>query len=214
MIKKYENLITVDIICHGVPSQKLFFDELSELNINSSDVKTVSFRNEKGYLLSIDSFDNKILYADDSINNNYYRNFLNGNFFRENCYNCRYACKERVSDITIGDFWGLSDDCKIKDDEFKGISVALANTEVGLTLINSVKDKCFIEERSIQEACKTNEQLNHPMKKNDAYSIYVKNYPKYGYKKTMKLMLPLKSKIKIFIRKNKIFYNLYKIVKK
>lgn len=154
-----------------------------------------------------------ILYENNSMNNDYYRNFLFGNFYRENCYSCRYARRERISDITIGDFWGLSKDSKIYDDEKKGISVILPNTEKGLKLVESIKSKCNIEERKIGEACKENGQLNHPMKKTKAYSIYLDNYPKLGYKKTVSKMTNIKTKIKIMARNNKLIYYIYKKTK-
>lgn len=213
LMKDYDNLTTVDIICHGVPSQQLLFDELKKLTIDSSMVESISFRDGNGYNLKVVSMEGNILYENNSMNNDYYRNFLSGNFYRENCYSCRYARRERISDITIGDFWGLSKDSKIYDDEKKGISVILPNTEKGLKLVESIKSKCNIEERKVDEACKENGQLNHPMKKTKAYSIYLENYPKLGYKKTVSKMTNIKTKIKIMARNNKLIYSIYKKIK-
>lgn len=65
--------------------------------------------------------------------------FLDGDIYRENCYECPYAHKERVADMTIGDFWGIEREHPelLKQDAFderKGISCMLANTEKGVEL--------------------------------------------------------------------------------
>lgn len=214
LMKDYENLITIDIICHGVPSQELLFEEIKSHNIDYHNVSYVFFRDENLFNFKLLGKNKEVLFEDLSSNVPYYRNFLQGNIYRENCYNCRYAQRKRISDITIGDFWGLAKNAKIYDDESKGISVIMPNTEKGLNLVNSIIDESVIEERTIDEACKQNGQLNHPMKKNEKYEIYVNNYKKIGYKKTMNKMLNFKDKVKIKIKGNKFIYNFYKKLKK
>lgn len=201
LLKDYENLITIDIICHGVPSQQLFFDELNNLNITKKDVNIVSFRDNSGFNMKIYSQNGKLLFEKKSNDIFYYKNFLEGNIYRENCYDCKYARNERVSDVTIGDFWGLSDNCKIKDSEEKGISLVLVNSETGMSLVNEIRKEIFIEERPISEAYFGNEQLNYPSKKNNKYFKYIKLYPNKGYIFTMNHMMNLKEKVKFFIKK-------------
>lgn len=201
IMKDYENLITIDIICHGVPSQKLLFDEINNQGIDYRKVYYVSFRDDKLFNFKLLDNNKEVLLEKKSYDVDYYRNFLKGNIYRENCYNCRYAQRERISDITIGDFWGLDKNSKIYDDESKGISLLLPNTQKGLNLIECIKSECNIEERTIDEACKTNGQLNGPMLKSKEYYKYLKYYPIIGYKKTMKKLLPAKSKIKRIAKK-------------
>ena len=196
LINDYENLITADIICHGVPSQKLLFDEINNQGIDYRNVHYVSFRDDKIFNFKLLDSNKKILLEKKPYDIDYYRNFLKGNIYRENCYKCKYAQRERISDITIGDFWGLDKNSKIYDDENKGISLLLPNTQKGLNLIQSIKSECNIEERAIDEAYKANGQLNKPMSKSKEYNIYLKYYPIIGYKRTMKKILPIKSKIK------------------
>ena len=71
---------------------------------------------------------------------------------RENCYNCNYAGANRVSDITIGDFWGLSNQSKFYDEREKGVSTVIVSTEKGQTFLEKCKNKFFIEEREYKEA--------------------------------------------------------------
>ena len=213
LMKEFDNLITVDIICHGVPSQELLFDEIKYQGIDYRNVDYVSFRDENLFNFTLLTKDKEVLLQKNYRDVDYYRNFLQGNFYRDNCYSCRYAQKKRISDITIGDFWGLDKNSKIYDDEKKGISLLLPNTQKGLKLIQCVKSECVIEERTIDEACKTNGQLNCPMQKNKKYEKYVINYPKYGFKKTMNSMYSLKEKIRKILKKNKYLFYIYKKIK-
>ena len=214
LLKEYENLITIDIICHGVPSQKLLFDEIKMMNIDYKEVAYIYFRDDKGYNLRIMDFQKKVLVEKNSDLSDYYKNFLEGNIYRENCYNCRYAQINRISDITIGDFWGLSMDSKIYDDEKKGISVIIPCTKRGRSLIQSIFEQHAFDERTIEEACKINGQLNKPMSKTRKFKIYYDNYPKIGYKNTMKKMRTFKDKIIIFIKKRPLLLNIIRKVKK
>lgn len=214
LFKEYENLYTVDLICHGVPSQQLLFDSLNELKIRKEDVKVIVFRDNHGFNIKIINMNDEVIYSVDSYVNDYYRNFLEGNIYRENCYSCKYARKERISDVTVGDFWGLAKDSSIYDDEKKGISLVMPITDKGLELVNKCLNDCHYELRTVDEACKKNGQLNHPMNKSQKYKIYLNEYPKIGFKKTMKKMLKPKEKIKVVLKKNKVISKLYRIIKK
>lgn len=211
--KDYLNLYTIDIICHGVPSQKLLFDELKLQRIDFSKVNKIFFRSSNLFALKILDFDNKILFEKQADKIPYYKNFLQGNTYRENCYSCRYARKERISDVTIGDFWGLSKDSSIYDNESDGVSLVMVNTNKGKELFNNIRKEAKYEKRNIEEAAKKNEQLNRPAFKNKKYYIFRNNYKKIGYKKTNKKMLSFKEKIVLFIKNNHILYNLLKKIK-
>lgn len=214
LLKEYDNLYTVDIICHGVPSQKLLFDELDNLKLDISKIKKISFRDEKIFNFKVIDKNNKIIFEKKSDKVEYYRNFLRGNTYRENCYNCRYAQNDRISDITIGDYWGLSKDSKVFDSKEKGISLIITNTEKGEKLINKIKEESTIEKRTLEEARKHNAQLNGPSKKTKQYEIYKKYYPKLGYKKTIKKMITPKDRITRIVDNNKVLNTIYKKVKK
>jgi len=214
LMREYDNLITADIVCHGVPSQKLFFDELNARKINHDAVYYVLFRDEKGYNLKLIDQKKNILFESGANDVPFYDNFLKGNVYRENCYSCRYATRERIADITLGDFWGLDKNSSVFDDESRGISLILVNTKKGENLVNKIIDKSQIEERTIEEAVKGNMQLNHPMKKTIEYEKYVRLYPKVGYKRTMGNIKTFREKIKDILKKNKIIFKTYKSLKR
>ena len=209
LMKEYDNLITADIICHGVPSQRLLFEQINELKIPVDEIKQIVFRTDNENIFNFKIIGNNNIFDAPSYMIPYYKNFLEGNIYRENCYSCRFANKDRIADITLGDFWGLDKNSLIYDDEKKGISVVLANTEKGLKIIKQILEDCRYEKRTIDEACKMNSQLNEPMKKSKKYEIYLKEYPKYGFKKTMNDMLTTKEKVKYKIKKS-FLYKFYK----
>lgn len=178
--KDTSNLITVDLVCHGVPPIKYFKDYLKYLKIQNK-IDNVTFRGENNRHFTAYKKE-KIVYKRHSKEDVYYSAFLEGLFYRENCYQCRYAKKERVSDITIGDFWGLGDEIPFNHKIEDGVSLILVNTKKGDKLIQDIKSQIFIEARTIEEAQKGNEQLNHPSYKNKNAEVFKKLYKKYGFK--------------------------------
>ena len=122
----------------------------------------------------------------------YYFAFIYGHINRENCYSCIYANDKRVSDLTIGDFWGLKSDSKFYNERNNGISVLLPLNEKGIKLIEMIKDEIDIERRNIDEAINGNDQLRAPLKKNKFVYKIRKEYKKNNnffktYKKVFKL---------------------------
>lgn len=210
--KDYDNLFTIDIICHGVPSQKLLFENLLlKYNIDRKNFEYITFRDSNGFHLKLyrtkeDYLLKKAFKTRFANLDQYYKNFLRGNIYRENCYECNYAKKKRISDITIGDFWGLGEDSEINDDVYKGISSVIVSTAKGLELANSVLSLFVFEERTYEEAYSHNEQLNNPMRKKKQYFLFRDNYAKKGFNRTFKKMnLP-----KDYIKYNSVIYNILK----
>lgn len=136
--KDYDNLFTIDILCHGVPSPMAynrFLDEISD----GKEVTAVDFRDKKwgwGTLIRVDFNDDTSKYS--YYNEAYFNAFLQGYNMRNGCYNCKYACPERVGDITIGDFWGAEKYDESWNDK-KGTSLVMCNTKKGAKLIQSLK---------------------------------------------------------------------------
>lgn len=209
LVKEYSNLYTIDIICHGVPSQKYLIDELKE----SSDGKfdSISFRDSNEYKLCVKNR-SKIIYKKSLNDSNYYDGFMKGLLFRENCYSCPFSTIKRCSDMTIGDFWGIKDDSKFYVEKESGISLLLPITEKGMKLINENLDNIEIEERKIEEAIKGNSQLQTAVKMPKNYYKFKKDYVKLGFKKAYiknNLIICLKRCIK----RNKLFKKIIRKMK-
>lgn len=166
----YENLITLDLICHGTPSPKLFGLYLKWLGRGGkSEVLRFNFRNKTiaGWTLygsyTLDGKTKKINpYCDP-----YYAAFLRGETYRECCYTCKYtSVNRRPGDITIGDFWGLSKYPGNHDfDEYKGVSVVFANTDKGKAVLDKVSIHFKMLELDVKSACEGNANLTHPVQK-------------------------------------------------
>lgn len=153
--KEYDNLLTVDIACHGVPGQKDFLQCLKSLEKRyNGKISRVKFRDKTsaGWYHSI-SFD---ILRDDKIQRYtlspiqlpYYYLFITSRNHRLSCYSCPYVGKERIGDITLADFWGA--EMYMTDKEIgSGISAVLCNTTKGKGYFNEIKDRLELAEVSV-----------------------------------------------------------------
>lgn len=214
--KKYENLYTIDLICHGVPTQKFLYDEKKSKSKRDIPIKFISFRNENGYEIKIeDEFSTRI---EKDYNNRYYYAFLNAIIYRENCYDCKYAKNKRCGDITLGDFWGLK--TELLFEHKKGVNCVLVNTDKGIELFNDIKHDIYYKETGLEEIIAGNDQLRKPSEKHKKRDLFLKYYLKKGYKSAMKkAVFPdfyIKKTIKNIknnIKTNKTIYEMYKKIR-
>lgn len=149
--KSYDNLITVDIMCHGVPSPLIWQRYLNEVS-RDLDIKNVSFRSKSfgwnRYGLKIETNCSTIEEPNDL--NPYMQGFINGLFNRKSCSNCPSRNFSSGSDIMLGDFWELESKFPEMFDN-KGMSTALVMTPKGLNLFQSLKETCYIQEISFND---------------------------------------------------------------
>lgn len=162
--RDYENLLTIDLICHGVSSPKALKQYVTyEEKKRKTQIQGLRFRSkakEKSpYMLEIVTEKSDKIYLP-QVESWYYYYFLKGTMHRECCYSCKYAREERIADITLGDFWGAENYYPI--DTSKGISAVLLNTTKGVELFESVKTKFLCIESNIELAKKQNKQLTSP----------------------------------------------------
>ena len=159
--KDYENLYTQDIICHGVPSPKVWKEYINfRKKIDTKNPIEISFRNkDEGWKL----FNLKFKYNEGEYKKNqntdvYMKAFLNNVSLRDSCYNCNFKKVSRISDITLADFWGIQ---KImpKIDDDKGTSLVILNSEKGKKLFEKIKEKIDFKEVNFEEAIKYNPSM-------------------------------------------------------
>jgi len=160
--KKYESLVSIDIVCHGVPTQDTFQRYLTMEGIKIEDVGFLSFREGNHFSLKVYDHTGDLMGDFGLKNSLYYNGFLEGYIYRENCYSCSYACSERCGDITLCDFWGLGNKVPFDGDTSEGINAVLINTDLGQIIWDEVKDACMYWERTVEEAIEGNNQLRHP----------------------------------------------------
>lgn len=199
--KTDHQIILVDIICHGTPSQKMLQDHIRSIT-DITNVCQVTFRDSYGFYMTLRDKNGGIIYRRKFPDDYYMNGFQYALFYRPSCYQCHYACKDRISDITIGDFWGLGDTVYPKEK----VSVILCNTPQGKSIIEELgKDRLFLDKRPIAEAINGNAQLQTPSKKHKYYELFHKLYVRMGWKSCIKICLAE------FYSKNRIFKYLYKM---
>lgn len=174
--KDYDNLLTMDLICHGVSSPLLFRKYIEWLGDKcGSPIKEYDFRDKKGgWGLGYKyKYKYKYKYGSCSIDP-YYSRFLAGDTYREACYQCKYCTPERVGDITIGDYWGIEKEHP-KFFSTKGVSCVLVNTDKGINAWNSSASLFYTLESEFERVARHNGNLLHPtVRKNDVRdSIYL-----------------------------------------
>lgn len=204
-----KNLYTIEVICHGVPT-----NYLHRLGIRYNKAKrVVAYRTKmnSGWIYGRNNRvvyqlpDNRLKYMPNTSKDFLFSAYLSFSFSRKNCYACKYATLKRVSDITIGDFWGFE---KSPDyahyGNFMGTSVILCNTERGKEMV-ARNSNLYTTPAKWEEILPLNQNLYMPTNR------YIFN----GYDKVYKLMkLPEPIRQVVFMNgsTNKIVNKLYKLI--
>ena len=183
---EYENLITVDLVCHGVPSQQLLLDDISDY-IQSNNPVVVHFR-KKGrkeadlkYGIYIINGDGHKVYAKDYPHDYYIMGFMSGLFLRNSCFTCHWAGSKRCSDITVGDFWGLGELNNNRIEKGYGVSEVLLNTNKGENFFETCQTSLYWEKRDVYEAINGNGRLQSPSIKHPLYAKFRHLYAEKGF---------------------------------
>lgn len=144
--KDYDNLLLVDVICHSVPSPRVWRNYLAEKS-KGEKVVNVNFRSKsfgwRDYGLKIETVNGTAVHEPGS-KNVYMQGFFNGLYTRKSCSNCSAKNFTSGSDITIGDYWELAKNYPELDDK-KGMSLVAANTRKGDIYIESIQKELFVK---------------------------------------------------------------------
>lgn len=182
-----DGLLTVDIVCHGVPSQP-FFSDCLKWEFAGGRLDSVRFRDKRegwgcgGGTTTTTPVFHRLVTRDRPFSPEisfYYRRFLSGDVYRESCYRCPYAGGERPGDFTIGDFWGIDVDASGLDPRH-GISVIIANTDKAEALVPYIKEEAAWAERPLEEAIRGNDQLMNPTPRPEARDIVLDRWLEEG----------------------------------
>lgn len=180
-----EGLLTADLVCHGVPSNQMLKDYLTELETAfggkltrfSFRDKTVGWgingsaeitKNGKKHVKKVWQSASSYLYY-----------FTQGWLYRSSCYHCPYACANRPADLTLGDYWGIE---KMHPEylgkqgfcEKNGISLVVANTTKGVTALETLEGVRLCDS-TFEKASACNHQLAKPSapgKRDEILSVY------------------------------------------
>lgn len=205
LVKDYSNLYTQDIICHGVPSP-LVWKKYREYRKNKDKLlpKSISFRNkDNGWL----SFNMKFVYNNKEYKASqntdlYMQAFLKNISLRDSCYNCHFKKINRVSDITLADYWGIQNIDKNMFDN-KGTSLVIINSNKGKELFELIKNDINFISTDLNEALKYNTAMTESVKSSKNREEFFRNINNYDFKKLIKKYIPKDNMFKKVIRKLK-----------
>ena len=203
--KEYKNLYTQDIICHGVPSPKVWrYYKDYRKKIDNEEPKEINFRNKdtgwNNYSLNISYNGNK--YSKSQREDVYMRAFLKNISLRDSCYECSFKKFNRLSDVTLADFWGVKDILPDFEDD-KGTSLMIVNSEKGGELFNAVKEKCKYKEVNLNGAVKYNSAFTNSVNQNKNREKFFEQFENDDFEKLVLKYAPEDGFIKKIIRKMK-----------
>lgn len=230
--KDFDNLVTMDFVCHGVPSPGIWQQYLGEqfgkvhtfkdlqgskvgadssLNTKYSigDIKfrdkTEGWENFRFVVYAKASNKKKVLESSFFGRNPYMRGFLNDLYLRESCFNCPAKSFSSQSDFTIGDFWGVH---KLKMDDindYKGLSLIIINTNKGKTLFNTISKKIVLRELTFEQAIISNPNLvNRNIRNDEKIAVFKSNFSNMPLVMAIKKTLHVSFKERLILKiKNK-----------
>lgn len=155
--KNYDNLITVDIVCHGVPSPgvwRKYIDEQKVIKENQIGYKITDIQFREKKMTGWKKYSFIFKYDNEFIERQYFKDslwgkcFVSNLFLRPSCHTCSFKSLSSGSDITISDFWGIKNVYPLLDDD-KGVSALIVNTNKGhdfIEDINLIKYECTIDD--------------------------------------------------------------------
>lgn len=152
--KEYENLFTVDVLCHGAPSPLVWENYLAEQKkAYGTELQSVYFRNKdngwKNFNIILE-FGNSKRYVNQVHKDTFMQLFLRNICLRPSCHDCKYKKLDRPSDLTIGDAWGIDRYMPDMDDD-RGTSIVIVHTEQGAGLLEQVKDQMILKKGNVDQ---------------------------------------------------------------
>lgn len=210
LMKKYDNLLTIEFICRGMNSPKAYKMWLKQIeNSENKKVKRVWFKykingwkkSPKCTRIDFEDDSHKVYSGDE---NTYMTGYLEPNLYiRPSCGDCKFNGVQRQADITLADFWGVKEEL----DDDKGTSLVLINSEKGMQYFNKVKDNIFYEERSLEEIYKGNVCFNNSVKINKNSNKFLKELSEDNFDQLIKkygkepLMRRIKNMVKNILKR-------------
>ena len=184
--KEDDKLLTIDLVCHGVPSMQMLRDDLAAVAGDKlSEIKDIKFRDKRrgwGVKGSLILEDKSLHY--DAGTSPYYFYFLKGEVYRESCYHCRFPAENRQGDITLGDYWGVRGELLAQLEGVnpdKGVSCVLVNTQKGKQWFSAVETALCFAPTSLESVQKRNGQLTRHSEPLPEHETLLSGYLQTGY---------------------------------
>lgn len=191
LVKPSENLLTIDVVCHGVPSPKVYQKHLRELAQEAGEpVVQVNFRDKaKGWKQGETLFFTEHQHFGASKRQEtYMRLFLNNISIRPSCGECAFNNKRSLADITIADYWGIDKQYPEFDDD-KGVTLVLVNSEAGAELLASVSDKAELLTTDFAKGAEYNVAVSKSLPLHPKRSFFSEHLDEYTLKEMVEKCL-------------------------
>lgn len=211
--RDYDNLICVDVICHGTPSPKLWkkYAQYQENNTGGK-LKWINFRCKdenwtdldiKGIWKDIPMNSVKKMYVSKD-KDPYMQMFLRDYCLRPSCYEC-LAKKQKLSDLTIADFWGINDVVPEMNDG-KGTSLVLIRTDKGQKIFGSICETMKLKEVSYESGVEENpaeyKSCARPSQRDTFFDdMHTMGFEELERKYAVPIKYPLKTRVKRKVKK-------------
>ncbi len=218
--KDYENLITVDLMCHSVPSPlvyRKYLKYIKETKLNNEKIESVRFRDKSkyGYQYSLFSIKSKNKsYSEGSETDPFLRAFLHGYSERPSCYDCKFKKRYHVSDFTIWDCYNPSKFAESLDDN-KGTSRLLINSSKGVEIFKHISDKFDLKQIDVDFLTENVHEMVNSAKPNDKREDFFRDLNNLDEKVVFKKYFPntIKARAERFARRGAIKLGIYKNLK-
>lgn len=184
----YRSLITVDVVCHGVPAQSLWENYLDLLEKKySSKARYVNFRSKRvGWEeFGIESKFSEKYYFKELKDDPYLEIFQRNLSLRRSCYNCSYKSINGISDISVGDLWGIN---QINPDfnDNKGISFIMIHSEKGRDVFDEISSEIVFKEVDTKQAILYNKNISCSSRMPDSRASFFDDLNKLAFDKVIK----------------------------
>ena len=204
-MKDYDNLITSDLVCHGVPNQHLFDEHIKYLERrHKGKVVDYRFRDNENWgvcesvTIIADSQNSKTYRLPTFSLSPYLYSFMYSMTYRMSCYECPFAKIPRQGDITLADYWGVKKYFPNLDIS-RGVSLILANNNKGKSFLDELKSELIFEESNINDATKENRNLTANTSMPEIRKTIFKKIHDEGYEKVAKTIFRPQKYYKILL---------------
>lgn len=207
--KDYENLLTADLVCHGVPSEKVFEKYLQEHEKKTGKKVVAFFRDKTAGWKPVQFsyiYEDGTRLTESGRKDKFNMGFTTNLFQRPSCYTCPFAPMERIGDITLGDWFG-GEKYKELDPENKGLSMIVINSPKGEKFYNLIKETMETWEYSVEEAVKESVHLGARPHTNFLRKDFFAHFDKMTYEQLYKRYFP---KDKPGVLRNAILRRIYR----
>ena len=178
-----EHLVCMDIVCHGVPSPRVWNDYKAYMERKyHGKIEKIDFRNKERFGWS-DHWETVTINGKEHDSQVYMKMFYEHTFLREACYVCPYKNLQRISDISIADAWGV-ETANPEFDDNRGVSLVLINTQKGENWFLDSLQGCDFKECALEKYMQ--EPLKRPFKKPDNTENVWKEYNEVSFGKFVK----------------------------